>query len=356
MTLALTAPDGFVPANDNQPRPAASFADLSERRAWLASLPMPENDSDIPQVLGCPTLARLSKAGDQRRLVAMAWWINSTRALQIPNSIQAANDNQAKEDEANAAQPPDAAEKLAVDLLLDIRPTVNELMSASGRVSVRCKRSSYGAWSKLERHQNQLVVGKHRSKSKLPVGKDEIVGWFDRNGIERRAEMKLAGPKGGAKKVRSAADITRYLDRPGSPFPSQWLAFDGGRRWDRTDQALAAERVLNEAIANTRVMPSVKRDAKAVVAHGAYFIGGTVASTGGSGGMLDAAAIEAELARTGTARRVRAKLGEDTAVVLDLATTRMTAEQIGTEFGYTGQYARRWAVKAIDAALDQIAA
>jgi hypothetical protein len=326
----------MIADNDNAPQRADSFASNAHRRAWLASLPMPKNDSDIAPVLGCPTLARLSKAGDSKAAVLVHWSV-LMRPLHEEMALCAANDNSA----------------LSPESLLDIRPTVNELMAAAGRVCVRSTRSASRKWSQPTRHRHQLVVGKHKG-GRGAVGQNEIVGWFDHKGIERRASVKLAAPKGSAGKSRSAADIARYLDRPGSPFPPQVLAFDGGREIERTYNAIASQAVLEQAIANTSVLPQVTKY-PTVIAKGAHWVGGVVGSTR-RGGRLDAAAVEAELARGASARRLRSKMGDGTASILDMASTRMTASEIGREFGYTGKYAERWAVRAIDAALAKIAA
>lgn len=350
--------ENITAANDNKPRHAESFLSLADRRAWIAKIQMPKNDSDIRLVLGCPTLARLCKAGDVSRAKALNWWANAMTPLRMPTAMDAANDNIPTEDgweKASWVATDDQGEKLDMDNLIEIRPTVFEMMAAVGRVSVSTKRGADGQWGKTEKRPHQLVVGKHKGKSRLAVGEDEIVGWYDRNGIERRAGVTLAGPKGGARKSRSTADIARYLDRPGSPFPPQWLAFDGGRRSERSLQAVEAQAVLDGAVANTPEMPAVAK-LPTVVAAGANWLGGAVAKTGGSGGSLDAAALELELARTGVARRIRSRLGDQDASVLDMATTRMTAAEIGAAFGRSGSYARRWAVKAIDDALDKLSA
>lgn len=354
-----TITDFAVPiaANDNQPRHADAFNTLAERRSWIAGLKMQKNDSDIEPVLACPTLARLKKSGD-KRAGTLLQWVDMMAPLHMSGQLSAANDNAPTEDgweRSLWAEPQDKGDKLDADMLLEIRPTINELMSASGRVSVRSKRSFSGKWNALTRHTHQLVVGKHKGRSRTAVGLDEIVGWFDRNGIERRAGVSLAGPKGGSKQSRSAADIARYLDRPGSPFPRPWLAFDGGRQSERTETAIAAQAVLDDAVANTLTMPNPTRCPTAI-AEGAHWIGGMVSSSGGAGGSLDASAIESEIARTATARSVRAKLGAGTVAILDMAATRMTAIEIGREFGFDGKYAERWAIAAINMAIDKIAA
>ena len=345
----MTANFAAIRAND--------FGNLAERREWLASLPIPKNDSDIDPVLGCPTLARLTNAGDTARAAALATWVARMRPQPMPMSLSAANDNQPTYDgweRAVWAEPGERKEEFSQEREFDIRPTVNELVAATGRVSVVKTRRANGTWSEPERRETQLVVGKHRGRSRRAVMPSEIVGWHDRNGVERRARVALGLPKGGGKKRRATQDVSRYLNRPGTPFPPQWLARGGGRYWEKTAQSKLAQIALNEAIANTETLPPITR-CPTVIAKGAHWLGGVVGRSGKAGGR-DASSAEALMARAHDAVRLRRDLGAQRAKILDLATTRMSARQIGVEFGYSDKYAERWAVAAINEALDRVAA
>lgn len=326
-----------------------------DHRAIVAGILLPANDSEIVSVTAWPAMERYKRQGDIRRATALKGWADLCRPAQWQLSMQAANDNGPTEEgweQAAWAEPADEADEIAeVDRVMEIRPTVNETMAASMRVSVTRTRHRNGRWSASTVRHIQLdfkgstVVAYHKDGKRFPAG------------------TLLRGQKGAARKSRSAADIARYLSLPGEPFPPQWRTHDGGRYVEPTPLKKAARKHLE----SLGVDGSVPRERLPVpvtvyptaIAKGAHWLGGVVGvkkQNQPKAAQINTGDIEAEMDRFGTAQRLRNGLDPTTLEILDCAIAPMTARAIGELFGKRGKYAERWALRAIDAALDKIAA
>lgn len=320
----------------------------ADYRKLLAAIQLPANDSDIVSVTSWPALERYKRNGDENRAVALLTWAELCRPAKWQAGLQAANDNEPTEEgweQAVWAEPADHGDELATDRRLEIRPTINELLLfACGR--------ERPVW---DEHGRQSLGVMHFRQGKLSH-------WFVGE-REYKPREKLRGAKGGQTRSRSASDIRRYLSLPSKPFPPQWLAYDGGRYIEPTP----AKKAARAELVRLGVDGSVPRDRLPVpvnvrptaIAKGAHWLGGVVGVNKQNqprSAQINIGDIEAEMDRFGLAQRLRNRLDPITLEILDCAIAPMTARAIGEQFGKRGKYAERWAVKAIDAALDKIAA
>ena len=375
-------------ANDNAPTRADDFPDLAARRAWLASLKMPDNDSDIDTVLAWPTLARLHKAGDTAGAIALATWTDAMRPVAMPSSFSAANDNRPTEDgwERAVWAESNSRDKLRVgdDRILDIEPSANVMFRSAGddlpglaatalrNARIPKKGLRYAAvWSRLLRLRG---VGPAFDQTMARLGGLTFLRGklhrYTSHEKERAPRDSLRGAKGGGQAGRSAASIWRHLKRTphltlagilthhsyGGEIGNQIVT--DGRTYERTPSAIAAslDLVLHgvDGSVSRERLPVPVFVGPTAIAVGSYWLGGVVRSTGQSTSGANAAAIEDEMARAIFATALRQRTQQ--AALLDLATTRMTAGEIGAAFGYSGKYAERWAIREIDRALQQLAA
>ena len=309
-------------------------------------VPTAANDNGTVAVHSWPSMFRYIKEGDTVKAQALHRWADLGRPAQWQTGIQAANDNATEAGWEKACW----AEQIRIDKLdrerlLEIRPTPNELMLLSaGRrkpTFTRQVRATLGALNFLNGRLTHWQVGDKRFTPRT----------------------LLRGLKGGRSAGRTAASIDRYLKTPGVPNIPQWQTHDGARTIEATPEKVAAR----EALAALGVDGSVPREMMPVPvtvgptapAKGAHWFGGVVGSNQGKqqrGAAINASEIEVEMDRFGEGQRLRNKLDPATVEILDCAASRMTARQIGEQFGKGGKYAERWAVKAIDAALEKIAA
>lgn len=376
-------------ANDNALTRADDFhGDLAARRAWLSTLKLPDNDSDIDTVLAWPTMARLHHGGDTVAASALAMWTDATRPVAMPSSFSAANDNRPTEEGWERAdwaeRNPRDRLRIGDDRILDIEPSANVMFRSAGDdlpglaatalrdARIPKKGPRYAAvWSRLLRLRG--VEPTFEKTTARLGGLTFLKGKLHRytsHQKERAPRDSLRGAKGKAQAARSTASIWRYLNRTPIPALAGILthhSYGGeigntvvtdGRTYERIPSAAAASQ---ELIAHG-VDGSVQRErlpvpvsvCPAAIAVGSYWLGGVVRSTGQSTSGANAAAIEDEMARAIFATALRQRTQQ--AALLDLATTRMTAGEIGAVFGYAGKYAERWAVREIDRALQQLAA
>jgi len=375
-------------ANDNEPKRAEDFPDLAERRAWLASLKLPDNDSDIDQVLAWPTLARLHRGGDTVAAGALATWTDAMRPVAMPSGFSAANDNRPTEEgwERAVWAEPSQPERVRIgdDRILDIEPSANVMLRSAGdglgglaagalrNARIPKKGPRYAAiWSRLLRMRGVEPTFEQTTAhlGGLTFLRGKLYRYTSHE-KERAPRDSLRGAKGKAQAGRSTASIWRYLKRTphltfagilthhsyGGKIGNQIVT--DGRTYERTPSAIAASLDLvahgvDGSVSRER-LPLPVHVGPTVIAVGSYWLGGLVRSTGQSKGGANAVTVEDEIARAIFAASLRQRTQQ--VALLDLATTRMTAGEIGAAFGYSGKYAERWAIREIDRAPQQLAA
>ncbi|MEQ8600950.1 MAG: hypothetical protein RLP98_13590 [Devosia sp.] len=331
---------------------ANAFKTLAERRAWLDTIKMPANDSDIQPVLAWPTMERMVSSGriiDARKL---AQWSDGNRPIAFPTAMQAANDNGPTYDgheKAIWATPSDRADPMDVDRVVELRPTINETMSAANRVSVTTTRHAKGKWSKPIRRLMQFQWLGAEMKAYFKDGRR----WAVR-------QDKARGERGRTVQRASDSFARRYLSIGGVLFPPQWKTHDGGRWWEPTGRAAVARTELEQLGVDGSIppdrLPIPTKAGGIAIAKGAHWLCGMIKPKGKTGEQTRWTDIWDEIERTAAAVARRSAMLPDDAEVLDLATTRMSAREIGECFGRRGKSAERWAVRAIDRALEKLAA
>lgn len=324
-----------------------------QHREFVAGLNLPANDSNITAVTAWPAMERYSRRGDISRASALKGWAELCQPAQWQMSLQAANDNTPTEDGWERAQWAERSEKTAsveTDRIMEVRPTVMETMASTMRVSVTRVRRKSGWSSSIVRH-HQLEF-KHGS----------VVAYY-KDGKRFRAGTALRGEKGSARQIRSEASVARYLSLPGEPHIPQWRTHDGGRWVEPTERAAEARKQLENLGVDGGVprekLPGTVTVCPTRIAKGAHWLGGVVAMKKQNqprGAQVNIGDIEAEMDRYGVAQRLRDRLDPITIELLDCAISPMTAKAIGEQFGKRGKYAERWALRAIDEAIEKIAA
>lgn len=292
--MTITRPR-LIAANDNSPRHADDFAaDLSERRAWLTTLP-----DNYKPVLAWPTAERLARL----ETPAAAQALYRYAELMAPHREVVANDNN-----------PDVAAPVGdPDMVHETRPSANEVLKAASD-GLRCRVVSTkvgGRWQITSRHSPQYgvtVEGFRLGELLFRAGVMVSYGATERGNPKKPAE-RARHPKG--KKT-----------------PPQ--------------RSMSSIRFLLPANDNTPI------------ANGASWLGGITRPRGNTGRPDDGeneAAIEMDRGRRRDA--IRLALGLD-AAVLDAAITDATAQQIGAAFGYSGKTAERRGMEKINTAIKKL--
>jgi hypothetical protein len=325
-----------------------------EHRKLVESFQIPANDSEIVPVVGWPTMARYKKNKDIFRAKALKNWADLCQPVKFKMSLQAANDNAPKEDgwdQAIWAESFENSTPIEADRLMETRPTEMETMAALFRVSVTRSRSQDSKWSKpkFRHHQLEFRNGK-------------IVAYY-KDGRRWVARTAMRGEKGASLQGRKPANIMQYLDLAGTPHVPQWRTHDGARWVEPTKEAERARQQLQKLGVDgdvpTDKLPFPVTIIPAAIAKGAHWWGGTVAAKKTKQqpqAAVNVSELEAEMDRYGVGQKLRDSLDHDTREILDCAISPMTATEVGELFGKRGKYAERWAVKAIDEAVEKIAA
>lgn len=311
--------------------------------------PVPANDNLKASTFAWPSMSRILKSGDLPKAKALARWAAMCRPISWPTGLQAANDNRPTDEgwEQTSWAEAETGDALDVERRREIRPTINEIMSAASRVSVTQTRRAPGQWSQPIRRTMQLEFRAGR-----------MTAYF-KDGSRYPVSDRLRGPRGRVKSRRSDADVRRYLSTSGVPHFPQWRTHDGGRYVEPNPAAANGRSVLESLGVSGDVrfedLPFPARRLPTTIAKGSGWIGGVVGSTGKAKppGWID---IWEEVERTSVAYHLRSRLLPDTVEILDCAVSPMAAREIGKRFGKTGKYAERWAVREIDRALETIAA
>jgi len=290
------------------------------------------NDRADP-VLSWPTLSRLQKAGKMDAVATLLSW----RDLTQPPTLGAANDNHIHAETADGVHVErfeDATESMGLDGDWEVRPSVPAMLHAAAdigpfsipsRVTVTTKRTSAG-WTAPKR---SLRADNRLCWAPWPQHEYAFFGRL------------LFGPDGRAR-LALIGVVERYRD-------GSWKRPDG--RWNITSRPTETWR-RNRSAPKEQPQPApYYLDRKVPVLKGAEFIALAAKSVGAPANDNDAHGDAIRLIECATLRR---DLGREDAELLDLAASPMTATQIGQHFGRSPEYARRWAVAAVDAALERL--
>ena len=356
----------------------------AEHREIIASIfdTIPANDSDIKPMLNWPTISRLKKSGRADAVAALIGYRNATAAI----VGTPCNDNS----RTSAAQlesgwrgttwhddaASDATEIMSVERNVDIRPTVNELLRAAARISVttdsRITPRAPAATAAVHRsphgyRHRPVLAGPHLLLGDLIFraadGADIpsiLLRWKLPTGKMLEPREMMRGAKGPARKGRPVAAVRAYLALGGVETGPAVLMPDGGAVRERPAAKLALEQQLrelgvdasvdfNQARKNAGLAPAAIDPKAALPRRGIAFMGGISkpSATHQSDGASDVNDFRDKLSDS---------LGPRHAAVLDLAMTDARAEEVGNVLGFTGKYAERRGVVAIDAALDALMA
>lgn len=282
-------------------------------------------------VLSWPTLSRLQKADRVDLVRALLDW----RDISSTASVGTANDNHeyvGVADGVHIERFADASTAMGEDGEWEVRPTVPAMLRAAEdngpfppvRVSVRTTRSKAG-WSKAR-------MSLHNRLTRAPYPQQEYY-FFGR---------LLFGPMAG-RDWRAGFCLIGIVerDRKGS-----WVKADG--RWNikhRPKETWRRDRSAPKAEKPTTpyyLTPGV------AVLKGAEFI--ALAPKRPPAPANDNNAVD-DVVRSLECSALRKALGTQDADLLDMAASPMTSTEIGDRFGRKGQYARRWAVQAVDSAI-----
>jgi hypothetical protein len=287
-------------------------------------------------VLSWPTLSRLQKAGRTDLVQALLDW----RELTSTASIGSANDNNRYAGIAEGVHVErfaDATTTMGEDGEWEVRPTVPAMLKAAeqtgpftSRVSVRSSRNKAG-WSEPETCAHNRLV-------RAPYPQHEYF-FYGR---------LLFGPMSGRNKQKGSDWRTAFSfigiveqDRRGS-----WKKADG--RWNIKHRPTETWRRDRSAPKSEKPAAPYYLTPGVAILKGAEFIALAPKATTAPANDNDATA---EIIRSIECAAVRKELGTQDADVLDMAASPMTSTEIGEHFGRQGQYARRWAVQAVDGAL-----
>jgi hypothetical protein len=327
MKSALTA-GAFASANDIVRTPA-------EHRTAVATTggkrPYP--------VLAWPTLSRIQKANRPDLALALLTW----RDLNEPPTIGAANDNHEYggiESGVYVEKFVDAVGMMGEDGEWGFRPSPKEMIRAAcdegpfhprGALSSKPRRTVAG-WRLIERKPRRLV------RAPWPQHEYFFYGRL------------MFGPAhiSGKQDLDQGGDDFAFLGIVERNKGGGWKRSDGRWNLKRPGDTWRRPRGVGAPKKPEPVVPHYLTPGVAILA-GAEFIGvqpKTIISTPANDNTL----AEDDLARMVDAGRLRQALGTN-ADLLDYAASPLTAEEIGERFGHAGQYARRWAVKAIDDAI-----
>lgn len=281
-------------------------------------------------VLAWPTFSRLQKAGRSDLALPLLTW----RDLNEPPSIGAANDNFVDggvEGGVHVEKFVDQVAMMGEEGEWGFRPGPLEMIRAAKddgpfphrRVAVRSVRTNNG-WSKVETATRGLV--------RAPWPQDDYYFY---------GRLMFGPSRDGESEFTFLGIVKRYRD-------GSWKRPDGKWNLDRPRDAWRRPRGEDAPEVPAPVVPHYLTPGVVILA-GAEFIGAEPFSKMTTPAN-DNASAEADLVRVIDTAKLRKSLGRD-ADLLDLATTPLTAEKIGERFGYSGQYARKWAVKAIEDAI-----
>ena len=336
MQLALHAPGDFAPAYPFD-HSDSGLSPSQHREAVKAT-----DRKRADPLLAWPTLVRLQKAGQREKIAALLQW----RALTAPVALGAANDNFVDggvDGGVHVEKFADQTAAMGEDGEREIRPSVGGMIRAAmdigpfppDRVATISTRARAGWTAPRVKAYNRLVRCQYPQHHYFFYGRLLFGPTSGRNPGKPPTFWQSSFSFLGAVKRHNGS----WIDRDG-----RWNLDRPSENWRRDKSAPKPK----------PAEPPYYLDATVPVLPGADFIAMKPRQ------FHPAAANDndavAEVLRSLEASAVRSAIGSIDAEVLDLATSPMTATEIGKHFGRSGEYARRWAVGAIDRAIEDFRA